>query len=119
MCLTIGIGILILPLLEKSKNAFTNFFKIFGRVALFYYIVHWFTLRAIVLIYFYANAHDEKFALETFKNVPFKYVVPADGIELKYVYLIWFFIIFSLYPVCKWYGKYKTNHPEKWWLSYL
>lgn len=119
MCLTVGIGILVLPILEKSKNGITNFFKTFGRVAFFYYILHWFTLRTIVLIYFYANGHDESFAIDLYKNIPFKYIVPADGISLTYVYAIWIFIIAVLYPICKWYDKYKTNHPEKWWLSYL
>jgi uncharacterized membrane protein len=119
MCLTVGIGILILPILEKSKNAITNFFNTFGRVAFFYYIIHWFTLRAIVLIYFYAKGHNESFAVDLYKNIPFKYIVPADGISLTYVYAIWIFIIAILYPICKWYNKYKTNHPEKWWLSYL
>jgi uncharacterized membrane protein len=119
MCFTIGIAILVLSILEKSKNTITNFFKTFGRVAFFYYIIHWFTLRAIVLIYFYANGHDEAFAIDLYKNIPFKYIVPADGIGLPYVYAIWIFIIAVLYPICKWYDKYKTNHPEKWWLSYL
>jgi len=35
------------------------------------------------------------------------------------VYLIWIAIVSSLYPLCKWYDKYKTDHKEKWWLSYL
>lgn len=119
MCLTIGISILVLPILEKIKNSVTDFFRTFGRVAFFYYIVHWFTLHTITLIYFYTNSHDEAYALELYKNIPFKYVVPNDGVGLPFVYLIWILLIFLLFPLCKWYDKYKTNHPEKWWLSYL
>ena len=28
-------------------------------------------------------------------------------------------IVLLLYPLCKWYDRYKTAHKEKWWLSYL
>jgi hypothetical protein len=41
------------------------------------------------------------------------------GFSLWVVYLVWVAIIIALYPLCKWYDKYKTNHKEKWWLSYL
>ena len=41
------------------------------------------------------------------------------GFSLGVTYLVWIGIILLLYPLCKWYDKYKTNHKEKWWLSYL
>ena len=34
-------------------------------------------------------------------------------------YGVWVVVILLLYPLCKWYDKYKTRHKEKWWLSYL
>jgi hypothetical protein len=46
-------------------------------------------------------------------------VVPGEGIGLLGVYAIWILVILCLYPLCKWYDNYKTNHKEKWWLSYL
>jgi hypothetical protein len=24
-----------------------------------------------------------------------------------------------MYPICRWYGRYKAIHPEKTWLRYL
>jgi len=41
------------------------------------------------------------------------------GFSLYVVYLIWFVVIIILYPLCKWYDRYKATHKEKWWLSYL
>jgi uncharacterized membrane protein len=119
MAITIGLGILGLAFLENIKNGFTNMMRTFGRVAFFYYLVHWYVLHSLVAIYFFANGHNQKFADETLQTVPMGYVVPADGLSLPVVYLIWLCAIMSLYPLCKWYDKYKTGHPEKWWLSYL
>ena len=41
------------------------------------------------------------------------------GFDLWVVYLVWIVLTIALYPVCSWYNNYKTNHREKWWLSYL
>jgi hypothetical protein len=41
------------------------------------------------------------------------------GFSLGTVYLIWIAIIVVLYPLCKKYDRYKSEHKEKWWLSYL
>ncbi len=119
MSLTIGMAILALAFLEKIKNGFAAFFRTFGRVAFFYYLIHWFVLHSLVLLYFLANGHNQKMADELLQTVPQKYVVPADGLSLPSVYLIWIAVIIALFPLCKWYDKYKTTHPEKWWLSYL
>ena len=41
------------------------------------------------------------------------------GYSLAGTYLVWIVVVALLYPLCKWYDQYKTNHKEKWWLSYL
>jgi hypothetical protein len=45
--------------------------------------------------------------------------VKGYGFSLAIVYLIWLGVVLILYPLCKWYDKYKMAHKEKWWLSYL
>lgn len=119
MILTIGSAILALAFLENIRNGFTAFFRAFGRVAFFYYLIHWFVLHSLVLLYFFANGHNQKMADDLLQTVPQEYVVPADGLSLPFVYLIWISVIIALYPLCKWYDGYKTEHPEKRWLSYL
>ena len=52
-------------------------------------------------------------------GLPFKFEVPGEGYSLWVVYAIWIAVVIALYPLCKWYDMYKTNHREKWWLSYL
>lgn len=40
------------------------------------------------------------------------------GFSLAVVYAVWISVIIITYPLCKWYDRYKTAHPDKWWLSY-
>jgi hypothetical protein len=41
------------------------------------------------------------------------------GYSLGIVYLVWVAIIVLLYPICKWFMKYKATHKGTWWLSYI
>jgi uncharacterized membrane protein len=119
MCITIGPSLLLLSLMENIKNHFKNFMLVFGRTAFFYYIMHLYLIHLLAGIYFFVMGHSMQEAIESAKTVPFLFVLPGVGIGLIGVYLIWAAVIIFLYPLCKWYDQYKTNHKEKWWLSYL
>jgi len=41
------------------------------------------------------------------------------GFELWLTYVIWVAIVIGLYPLCRWYDKYKIKNRHKKWLSYL
>jgi len=41
------------------------------------------------------------------------------GLGLGAVYVVWLMVIVMLYPLCRWYQKFKQNNPSKGWLSYL
>lgn len=115
----IGISMFLLAWLENAKNWFTDVMKVFGRTAFFYYILHWYLVHALAGIYFFIRGHHMSEAIESAKNVPFLFMVPGEGLGLLPLYLIWIMVIAILYPICKRYDAYKTNHREKWWLSYL
>ncbi len=118
MCIIIGPGFLLLAFLEKIKNRFTNVMQIYGRVAFFYYILHLYLIHFIATIFFFARGHSFSESGNN-GNLPFQFVMPGEGYGLGIVYLVWLIVILALYPVCNWYNNYKTNHKEKWWLSYL
>jgi hypothetical protein len=46
-------------------------------------------------------------------GLPFKFIIPGEGYSLLIVYGVWLAVVIGLYPLCKWYDKYKTNHKEK------
>lgn len=119
LCVTIGCALLLLPYLEKLENRFTKISVIFGRTAFFYYILHLYLIHVLAMISFYIHGHTLEKIAEAESVFKWKFIVPGEGFGLLGVYLIWIFVILCLYPLCKWYDKYKTNNKEKWWLSYL
>src|SRR5205809_328711 len=111
----IGGGLIMLSILEGTQNKLTQFFRVYGRVPLFYYILHFYLLHLLVVIFFFAQGYSTDKIVTP--NVPFLFRPPDFGFPLWGVYLVWLFVFLSLYPLCKWYDKYKTAHSkEKKWL---
>ena len=119
MSVMIGIAILTLSLLENIQNKITKAFRVFGRTAFFYYILHFYMVHVICMILFFYRGHSLDDALQAMQSIPFLFSIKGEGYSLGIVYLLWVFVISILYPLCKWYDSYKTAHKEKWWLSYL
>ncbi|MEO6497889.1 MAG: heparan-alpha-glucosaminide N-acetyltransferase domain-containing protein [Chitinophagaceae bacterium] len=119
MCMTIGPALLMLAMLENLRNGFTNVMRIYGRTAFFYYLIHFYLIHLLCAIAFFAKGHSMQEALDSVNKLPFLFVLPGEGFSLGVVYLVWAFVVISLYPFCKKYDGYKTLHRDKWWLSYL
>ena len=118
LSVTIGGGMLMLSLLEGRRNGITHFFRIYGRVPMFYYILHLHLIHLLVVIGFFQQGYSTSQIITP--NMPF-FFRPGDfGYQLGIVYLIWLLVVLILYPLCKKYDRYKTaNVNKKWWLSYL
>ena len=119
LCMTIGPALLLLSVVEKFKNGFTNIMTVFGRTAFFYYVLHLYLIHLLEGIAFFARGHSLQDATNSMQNLPFMFLVPGEGYNLAVVYGVWAFVVIALYPLCKRYDQYKTRHKEKWWLSYL
>ncbi len=120
LCIMIGPALLLLSFLDKIKNGFTNSMLVFGRTAFFYYIIHLYLIHLLAAVSFFVKGnHTVQEAINSMQNLPFLFVFPGEGYGLAIVYAIWAAVILALYPLCKWYDRYKTSHKEKWWLSYL
>lgn len=118
LCVTIGGGMLLLSLLEGVRNRATDFFRVYGRVPMFYYILHFYLIHLIVVIFFFVQGYSTN-QIAT-PNNPFLFRPSDFGFNLWGVYAIWIFVVLALYPLCKKYDRYKTkNAGKKWWLSYL
>ncbi len=116
LSVTIGGGLIMLALLEGVKNKFVDFFQVYGRVPMFYYILHLYLIHLIGVIIFFAEGFSTDQIVTT--NNPFFFRPSAFGFGLPGVYAVWLFVVLVLYPLCKKYDRYKSTH-RKWWLSYL
>jgi uncharacterized membrane protein len=118
ICITIGVGLLMLAWLEQFSNKLTAFFRIFGRVPMLYYILHFYIIHLLLVVLFFIQGYTTK-DIVTDQN-PFLFKPPGIGLNLWGVYAVWLIVILILYPICKKYDRYKTMHAgKKWWLSYL
>lgn len=105
-----------LSLIEKVQNRLTGIFNIFGRVPMFYYILHFYFIHILVVIVFYIQGFGNADIVSP--NTPFLFRPPAFGFNLWGVYAVWLLLVVILYPLCKCYNRYKSTH-KSWWLSYL
>lgn len=120
LCLMLGPAFILLAYTEKIKNRFSNALAVFGRTALFYYILHIYVIHIAAAICFFARGHSFADAANVGEHFPFMFVAPGEGYGLAIVYLVWAVVVTGLYPLCNLYDRYKTtHHKEKWWLSYL
>jgi uncharacterized membrane protein len=119
MSVMMGVSILALSFLETIQNKITKAFRVFGRTAFFYYILHFYLVHTICMILYFSRGHSLVEAINSLQSFPFLFSIKGEGYSLGFVYLIWALVVVGLYPLCKWYDSYKTAHKEKWWLSYL
>jgi uncharacterized membrane protein len=118
MCMTIGPAILLVAWMGTVKNGFTRFVTVYGRVPFFYYVLHFFLIHLLSTATFFSRGHSFAEGIQTEPNAPFNFLIPGEGYSLPVVYAVWLFVVLVLYPLCRWFSRYKLTH-RQWWLSYL
>jgi hypothetical protein len=114
--MTIGPSILLLALIEKPLNRFEQIILTYGRVPMFYYILHFYLIHLGAIVAGLLMGFTLK---QMLRIGPLKPPLQNYGLNLWQVYIVWILIVTMLYPLCKRYAAYKLSHPGKWWLSYL
>jgi len=115
LCVTIGMCLIALSALEGIQNKVTEFFRVYGRVPMFYYVLHLYLIHLIGVIVFFAEGFSTADIVQP--NNPFFFRPSGIGFGLPGVYAIWIIVVLILYPLCKKYDRYKSSH-RQWWLSY-
>jgi uncharacterized membrane protein len=107
LLMTLGPAIAVLPLLEKMSGVAGRIFTVYGRVPLFYYILHIYLIHAMAVTFSYF-----------FRGNATVGIFDHPGYSLPLVYAYWLAAVAILYLPCRWFMEVKMNH-RKWWLSYL
>jgi len=114
---TLGIMFLVLSFSDGKNGTITNIVSVYGKVPLFYFLVHLLLIHLTLLAILYLQGFhwsQFEFASGTFgrpKGV-------ESGFPLWGIYLLWIAVVVVLYQPCVWYGRYKSTH-KNWWLKYL
>jgi hypothetical protein len=105
---TLGIMFFILAISERSRNKLSQIVSVYGKVPLFYFLVHFFLIHLLMLAVLFLQGFSwtqMNFASGNFgrpKDIP-------SGVPLWEVYLIWIGVVVLLYKPCLWFGKYKCK----------
>ena len=116
LLMTLGPSILFLSLLEKTKliTKSQSFFVVFGRVPLFYYLLHIPVIHLLAVLVANATGVNPGFM---FGSYPFFWKTDW-GYSLFIIYLVWLVVVIGLYPLCHLYNNFKRKRKSKL-LSYL
>lgn len=118
LLMTIGPALIFLALSKRMRPRTTNPIVVFGRVPFFFYILHLYLIHAFAMLALVFVGRDWSEYILTAGAIS-SGTLNSFGVRIEAVYIIWIMLIVLLYPLCKWFQKYRENHPTKWWLSYL
>lgn len=116
--MTLGPAMLFLALAEKPLGKLSEKLVVFGRVPMFYYLLHIYLIHALAVIAAAISGYKWSDMVLT-GWVSMNNQLKGYGYSLAFVYILWILIIIGVYPLCKWYDNYKRANHSKWWLSYI
>jgi len=112
--MTLGPALIVLGLLENypPQDGLSRLLLTFGRVPLFFWILHWYVIQLLVR----GVALARGFSLMDAPGMP---PPPESKFGLPMVYFWLFCILLILYLPCRWFAGVKARNRHLWWLSYL
>ena len=116
LLMTLGPTIALIPFAERARGWAAGALATFGRVPMFYYLLHIpaIHLAALAVTFLREGAvHPERYAHAPFTSVPEQY-----RWSLPLLYLVFLVVIAGLYVPCRWFAGVKSRHREGW-LSYF
>lgn len=117
LMMTLGPTIALLPFAEKVKGWFADVLLIFGRVPMFYYLLHILLIHVSALIVNFIRTGDPHAAW--YATAPYTWISDEQRWSLPLLYATFAIDVLILYFACRWYANYKFNHPAKQWLKYF
>jgi hypothetical protein len=107
--MTIGPLLMLLAWLEKLEIKPRNLLLSFGRVPLFYFIVHFYVIHAFALISTMLRTSKSFSEIDLHFAKSFGGITPEGGYTLVWVYFFWIAIVLLLIPLCNSYNRLKSQ----------
>jgi uncharacterized membrane protein len=112
LMMTLGPTIALLPFAERAHGRIAEVLGTFGRVPMFYYLLHIPTIHIAALLVTFVREgqlHPERYASAPFSSVP------ADHRwSLGLLYVVFVLVVAALYGPCRWFDRLKARHGDGW-----
>jgi uncharacterized membrane protein len=119
LLMTLGPALLLLWAVDTQTPHVLHPALIIGKVPMFYYLLHFFFIHLLAVIICYARYGHVHWMFESPDLAHFPITQPPGwGLTLPLVYLLWAFVVFTMYPLCRWYAAVKQRSSSPL-LSYL
>jgi uncharacterized membrane protein len=114
LLMTLGPTIAVLPLLERAEGRVAQWLTVFGRVPLFYYLLHIPLAHAMALGISLVRSPAATAWL--FGNHPMRPGPPPEGYawSLGLLYLVTAAVVVALYFPCRWFAQLKARRKDAW-----
>jgi uncharacterized membrane protein len=120
LCLMLGISLTVLGLLDGKALKRGRPIVVFGKVAMFYYILHIFVIHVFALVAVALAGYPwQTMIFIGSSGQPSPLLKGHFGFSLAGTYLIWVSVILVLYPLCDYWNSFKVRYRDKWWVSYV
>jgi len=118
LLMTLGPTIIALPFLDSVKGRAAEINRMFGRVPLFFYLLHIPLIHLVAIVVSYLRNGEVSAWL--FDNHPVMIDSVPEGFtwSLPLLWATWIVVVALLYFPCKWYSDLKRRRND-WWLSYV
>jgi hypothetical protein len=112
--MTLGPALAVLPWLERASGLVVRWLALFGRVPLFFYLIHLPVIHALALLVSFAR--DGRVTPWLFESHPMGAgQAPEDyRWSLLLLYTVWAVAMGVLFVACRWFAELKVRHGGGW-----
>jgi uncharacterized membrane protein len=115
LLMTLGPSLLALRLLDAGTPRLLRPVLVFGRVPLFYYVVHWPLIHLLAAGVCLARTGELHWVFESPRLDLFPFTPPPGwGFSLPIVYLVWAIVVVTMFPLCRWFAGVKRRRNDAW-----
>ncbi len=119
LLMTLGPAMLFLWAVDAGTPQWLRPALIVGKVPMFYYLLHIPLIHLIAIAVCYARYGQIHWMFESPTLGQFPVTPPPEwGYSLPIIYLVWFIVVLTLYPLCRWFAALKQRRSDAW-LSYF
>jgi uncharacterized membrane protein len=115
LLMTLGPAIALMPLADRARGWLARMFEVFGRVPMFYYLLHIPVIHLLALAVWHLR--DGSTHADAFLTAPYVWMPDARW-PLWLLYVVFAASVALLYPPCRWYADFKAR-TRAWWTRYI